>query len=279
MTLPLILVCGPAGSGKDTVAAMIAKQTDAMLIAQADPMKRFAQKVFGFTEQQLWGPSEYRNGEDARFNETHEWGFAYYALRQKGVHELADVIPMSKDRRVLLEKWFLQMAHVHGFEYNWTTREFYVKAEVKGLSPRYALQTLGTEWGRKILPEMWNEYAVNNAFKALEGQYNHYEKAHGFGDVDYSVVHSGKAPPPSMVVITDGRFRNEILNVRRQGGFALLVKGPQQETLTAGVAGHVSEKELGGIPDNFFNHILVNDKTKGLDHLKDLVNDLMFHWF
>lgn len=36
-------------------------------IALADPMKRILMDVWGFTEQQLWGPSDMRNTPDPRF--------------------------------------------------------------------------------------------------------------------------------------------------------------------------------------------------------------------
>ena len=61
MSTPIIIVSGKAGSGKDTVAAYIADKYNGVCIAQADPMKRFVKNLMGFSDNQLWGPSEARN--------------------------------------------------------------------------------------------------------------------------------------------------------------------------------------------------------------------------
>jgi hypothetical protein len=64
--VPIIMLSGQAGSGKDTVAHFLVKNHGAVSIAQADPMKRLAMKLFGFSEETLWGPSERRNDEPQR---------------------------------------------------------------------------------------------------------------------------------------------------------------------------------------------------------------------
>ena len=58
-------ICGHAGSGKDTLAKLIASHMTLLshnvkLRALADPMKEICQRVFQFTDDQLWGPSERR---------------------------------------------------------------------------------------------------------------------------------------------------------------------------------------------------------------------------
>lgn len=54
------------GSGKDTVADFMNKH-DYASIALADPIKRIAMDLWHFSEQQLWGPSEFRNAPDKRY--------------------------------------------------------------------------------------------------------------------------------------------------------------------------------------------------------------------
>lgn len=94
MHASVIGLCGPAGSGKDTIATMLAgsqrhfvRQQDqwrrltlsgdradihdpliphCAVIGFADPIKVFAQEVYGFSDQQLWGSSSYRNQIDSR---------------------------------------------------------------------------------------------------------------------------------------------------------------------------------------------------------------------
>lgn len=51
---------GPAGAGKDTVADMLCAKHNFVKVALADEIKRTAMRWYGFTEEQLWGPSELR---------------------------------------------------------------------------------------------------------------------------------------------------------------------------------------------------------------------------
>lgn len=53
----IIGLTGQAGSGKDTVAQFIAKDANYCIISLADKIKKILYKEFGFTKEQLWGPS------------------------------------------------------------------------------------------------------------------------------------------------------------------------------------------------------------------------------
>jgi dephospho-CoA kinase len=57
----LVGILGLAGSGKDETANMFVKYHNFIRIAFADPVKRIVQDVFDFDDQQLWGPSKFRN--------------------------------------------------------------------------------------------------------------------------------------------------------------------------------------------------------------------------
>lgn len=157
----IIALSGRAGSGKSTVADVLKKIVpfDAPIVqmAFADPMKKFAKEVFDFTDHQLYGPSEARNGPDLRFTRP-------------------DGTP---------------------------------------LTPRYALQTLGTEWGRNCDPEIWVKYAMR---KALE------HEACGY-----------------VVLITDCRFLNEAKAVNAAGGRVWYVDRPG---MYEGSILHASEAEM-----------------------------------
>jgi hypothetical protein len=54
-------------SGKDTFANEFCKQNKLQKIALADPIKRTARTLWGFSNEQLWGPSELRNKIDPRY--------------------------------------------------------------------------------------------------------------------------------------------------------------------------------------------------------------------
>ena len=95
-------------------------------------------------------------------------------------------------------------------------------------TPRYAMQTLGTEWGRGIVGEsIWVKTAMRRAFDALD---------------------AGAAG----VVVPDVRFLNEAAAIRQAGG---VVWRMQRDG--AGIAGnHASE---AGIPDEMVDRLIVNN--------------------
>ena len=248
---PIIIIGGGAGSGKDTVAEMLCRGRNGQMIAQADPMKQFAQQVGGFTTDQLWGPSASRNAEDKRFGPGLA-GDANWEL-MAGQVLFSDVAP----------QWLQHIGAPQAFPalaawFNKLRADF---AE-RTLTPRAFLQTLGTEFGRAVHRDVWSNLAMSQARELLVGGAS-YDRERG--------LQPSSNPGHNFVVITDGRFRNEIINVTSAGGFALKVTNPIDEsaaTEAAGIKGHASEAELKGIPDAWYNLILTNDKRRGLAALQ-----------
>lgn len=99
-----------------------------------------------------------------------------------------------------------------------------------GLTPRHALQTLGTEWGRACDPEIWIKYAMCKAREARQ---------EGFS-----------------VIITDVRFLNEAAAITKEGGFIIKIDRPDLPEV--GIAGHQSETELAAIRPTYG---LINNGT------------------
>lgn len=125
--------------------------------------------------------------------------------------------------------------------------ERYVRPDGTLLSPREALQTLGTEWGRACYPNVWVDLGIRRAQKW----------------------------PADHVFITDCRFANEVDAVRRAGGKIIRIKrtGPAMER-----SGHVSEREMESIPESSFDAVIYNESTledfekRGMDVVLELVN-------
>lgn len=67
MTAPLIVLSGEAGAGKDSVAKILVEKHGWELFSLSAPMKRFAEDMFGFSKEQLYGPSSARNAPDPRW--------------------------------------------------------------------------------------------------------------------------------------------------------------------------------------------------------------------
>lgn len=237
---PIIGIAGRAGSGKDTVANFIAKNFNGVVVAQADPMKKFCGDVFGFTEQQLWGPSEFRNAPvkfDQR-GQCHE----NFELRYK-----AFTLKMG-------------MTHAGTQLFDWFDKLSIIMGATGELSPRVALQTLGTEWGRTGSKDMWNRHAIETCKSLLGGGYS-YTRAGGLVQ-DASAKYD-------YACISDVRFRNEALNIRYLGGTVLKLERKDISADIGGVKGHVSEAEMDGIPDHFYSHVISNNWT-----LQDLYLEL-----
>jgi hypothetical protein len=95
-----------------------------------------------------------------------------------------------------------------------------------GRSPRFAMQTLGAEWGRDLIhPSLWVGAWMHRA---------------GTG----------------YVVTDDCRFSNESAAVRLLGGTVIRIVRP----VIGAPQGHISETEQSEIPAD---HVIVNDGTYG----------------
>ena len=252
MSLPIIIMSGYAGSGKDTVGAYLAEHYNAATIALADPMKRFVRDVFGFSNEALWGPSAERNKE-VSFSQDEAWHvyerFSHFC--DKFVQEMLSTQQVDvTDGIAALGTWFNKI--------------YQVMLQAGKISPRTVLQLLGTEWGRTVAPTMWVDYAVKVSKRLLSGgcSYSKYEGVVEKDPRDYDYV-----------VITDGRFRNELIGVLAVGGITVKVDRPSTGNLSAGVAGHRSEREMDGIPRHFYTEWL--DNSGDFDFLFGQVDDAM----
>lgn len=67
MHMQIIGITGNMGVGKDTMADYVVAKYGFVKISMADPMKRIAKEIYEFSDEQLWGPSEFRNQEDKRY--------------------------------------------------------------------------------------------------------------------------------------------------------------------------------------------------------------------
>lgn len=133
-------------------------------------------------------------------------------------------------------------------------------------TPRMILQHVGTEGIRRVDPMAWARYTMKTAVTAL--------------DRGVEVVSSTSADRkvgdrfvPRVVVINDGRFRSELAAVHAAGGIAWRLRRPETDDVATGIAGHVSEVEIDGIPDSDFDEVIMNDGT--LDDLLHAVKAVL----
>lgn len=146
------------------------------------------------------------------------------------------------------------------------------------LTPRYALQQLGTQWGRDCYGDTWIDYAVRVSKELMEGRvlppagrggtfsklrlaggrtYAYYTPQLG---LKYFEAAPMTDPVYRGVLFTDIRFRNEVDGLRERGVKLVRIKRP--DTGLQGAAGmHVSETEQDTIDDDDFDVVINNDST------------------
>lgn len=263
---------GSANSGKDTVADHLVDKYDFVKVALADPMKRFCMEVYDFSEEQLWGPSELRNAPDKRYPVGYRLACGCLADAWNRVNNVST-------------RWWvpqiLECCEEHEETPEWNRGKLFPDpppAELEYLTPRHALQTLGTEWGRSCYQDTWVDYTLRVA-KELLSDFDWGEpfgvagaadydrcigligRPCGLQEVDGKVVGRRKYKG---VVIPDVRYPNENnATVRTEvAGVRVRVRRSVPELLPGAAGNHTSEKSLIHFHDDGWDWVIENDGTK-----------------
>ena len=196
-------ISGKAGSGKDTVCDYLARQHGFHKVSLAAPLKSMVSAVFPkIPRDNLWGPSHLRNEPVPEYRMSGDCPTCGNPMRLN-----SDADP--------LERYTCFDCHAKWPEY---------------LSARVALQTLGTDWGRRLYPDVWVDYLFDQANPRVNPR----------------------------LCISDVRFPNEIRAIVRNGGKVVRVRRPVGEL---SMSSHESETSLDGVGDNLFDGTLDNDGT------------------
>jgi hypothetical protein len=226
-----------AGTGKDTVADLFVSEHHFAKVAFADPMKRFLMEVYGFTKEQLWGPSDLREVPDKRFPRRHTF---------------------EGDKCACCGAFYYE-------ERGWSAEQCF-------LTPRYALQQLGTEWGRDCYDETWVSYGMSQANALLsDPRWSMYVPEEGVVQrvecQPQGEFHRDDEPEGDIegVVFSDARFPNEIRYVKERGGKAVLVVR-HVERLKQVRTSHPSENSLTliDVDSDLWDYVLFNDSLDRL---------------
>lgn len=227
-----------AGAGKDAAADRLVASHKFVRIGLADPLKRICQDVFQFSDEQLWGPSSVREAVDKRYPRGSR---EYRESSEREEQRVREALATNDTDSAATHRRLADSYAKHGW-----------------LSPRVALQTLGTEWGRQCYSNIWMEYALRVA-KELEVGGCYYDQKSGLRRM--SVV-AGVMEPKTDAVFSDVRFFNEYKCIKQQGGKILRVKRMFDgvfSDLTDST--HASESQLSQLADDQFDYVIDNAGT------------------
>jgi len=267
------------GAGKDATAEVLISKHGFVRIGLADPLKRICREVFDFSDDQLWGPSDSRNAPDKRYPRGHEHGAAnrnkYNELSQELDRRLngppagtnlpaTDLKPMSEfDLKKLREE-------INNYEsWGW-------------LTPRHALQQLGTQWGRDCYGDVWINYGLRIAHELLKDKSMAYTAKDGliplvqqYPQGEFEAVENWPKPLKG-VVFSDVRFFNEYKAIKDAGGKMVRVRRFSWTKFNTAVdKQHASETQLSGYGDDQFDYIIDNsgslhDLAMNVDRMVDV---------
>lgn len=207
----LIGISGKKGSGKDQFAGYLKSfYPEASKDQFARPIKEMVAALIGCDVEQL---------EDREFKETPiPWLTSYWVRNH--TTGLKEFYPTEREAK--------QIQRIRSSIANQTLTE----PQPREITPRYLLQTLGTQWGRdSIHPHIWVRSLINRL--------SHDE----------------------VTIITDLRFPNEARAIEENDGITIRINRPGLETSDI----HESEIALDGYQD--FDFVVENDGS--LDDLSD----------
>jgi hypothetical protein len=69
----VIGICGPAGSGKSTVAQYLIEKYGAVRYGFATPLKEMVKRALDFTDEQVYGTQEQKETVDPRYGKSPRW--------------------------------------------------------------------------------------------------------------------------------------------------------------------------------------------------------------
>jgi hypothetical protein len=191
-----ICLVGKAGSGKDSAVADYIVSKGYIKIALADAVKRLAMQIYGFSVDQLWGPSQLRNTPDIRFP------------RPDGSY----------------------------------------------LTPREALQKLGTDGVKNAYPDYWIQQVRKDIAALMLDEYTRYDPTRG-------TYRGRKKKFPKGFIIPDVRFADEYWAFKAADAKVLNVVGRATSLTDSELSSHVSETAQNHFLQEWIDYAIDNSGT------------------
>lgn len=233
-----IVLCGVSGSGKSTLGDNFTRRFGHIQTAFADPLKEATRTIFGFEAEHLWGPSELRETRYRDF-ETVGWCFDCN-VQMLGPERHSRLMELYDHPEKALE----MREHANNADDYWKCWSCHITMP-RYVTPRTALQTLGTAWGRRYCADLW----AKSCFARMN--------------------------PTTSYVVTDCRFTNEREAARaHRACIVLLTRALDRSTST-----HPSEAEIRIFAKAFspdeVDVVLHNEAGSAEDNFAQLVKQLI----
>lgn len=246
---------GWAGTGKDECAKRLITHHKAVQTGLADAGKRHAADVYEFSEQQLWGPSQFRNAGDPRYPKP--------ILRSVTLEPVISKYPNK----------YSSSKNLHIVDYpkeaSW---DFSHLAQISENDPRYFLSP------RELLQQYLD--LLNNLYETTwieRGIRDH--RAIAAGTHTYSrtvgLIPSTDPHPVSITCFSDFRYLHEHRAIKTQLklDFIPILIRIKRPSCPSPPYSHVSETEQTRIPDRLYDFIISNDQS--LEHLYEQVDRIV----
>lgn len=243
-----IMLCGPAGCGKNAVADALTREHGYAQVSLADPIKRFCAERFGVPAKLMWGPSELRGTTIPRVSHTAR---STYLSRT--------------DRWCLVHDALLLSGNTVDVDRQQNLLAVLLSSEVVD-TPRRLLQLVGTEWGRACDPLLWCRHALL-AINAIREGIPYDPRAGLWEEASPQAIYQRP------VVITDGRFPNEATFLRIAARAIVVWVDDSQRNPNRPAPTHASEPTLE-IMRPHVHYVLDNNQS-----LAALESELGSPWF
>jgi hypothetical protein len=283
----MICIAGFSGVGKDDFCKPLIQYYKATKTGLADPAKRHMADIYGFTEEQLFGPSIYRNAGDLRYpkdlisqlnlcpidiKSTSICGFINYDKKYWGLKISSSTSILDKIFCKLIRNGQPTICHND----NSKTYLFEEGDPVFWLSPREALQKY-CELMNNLYLNTWIRKGIENHIKIASGKYS-YDRMEGL----IPIQDPGRffnQEENQITCFADFRHWHEIRmakSVCSSSTTPILVR-VISERVSKPPYDHRSETEQVTIPDNEFNFVVRNNGTvKDLHDKANKMMDLIF---
>ncbi len=273
----MICISGFSGAGKDECALQLVQNHRAVQTGLADPAKRHMADVYGFTEQQLFGPSKVRNAGDLRWMKNN--GVELGLKKHTGTLPETVYLPIGSDGsggRLTgkldpeLHYWTYESRDPGVRTYAPSTLGNGTIFVEEGdpefwLSPREVLQQYCEKLNNFVL-DTWIHKGVKDQLHVASGLYR-YERMRGL--IKESEGRWNHDLETTVTCFADFRHIHEVKFVRNFANFAKPTAAPftpilvrvKRPSIKIPPYNHRSETEQIKIRDAAFDVVIDNDKT------------------